>query len=87
MDNLQGFETWFFGSLISLLIIVLGFFLKSWAANMETIVKEHGKEIAELKATQLVHEHRLEVSYEARADGKKAFEAIMTKLGAMGSRS
>ena len=41
MENLQGFETWFFGSLISLTLLIIGYFLKRNFEKLEATQKEH----------------------------------------------
>jgi uncharacterized protein YoxC len=59
METFAGFETWFFGSLISILLIVIGFFLKRNLEKLENKVdgheaklNEHETKIQVLKSTE-----------------------------------
>lgn len=83
MDSIQGFETWFFGGLITLLLSSIFYFLKR---NFEQIQEE----IKELKTGHNDHETRIQLT-EQTVDqvnasvtrGQDAFHQIMTKLNAM----
>lgn len=54
MDTLQGFETWFFGSLISVILLTIGYFLKRNFERLEEKVDRHDISIAD-------HETRIAV--------------------------
>jgi hypothetical protein len=73
MENLQGFETWFFGSLITALLIIIGYFLKK---NLE----EMQNEIKELKDGQQNHETRLQVNEYRHSETLKLSNEILSKV-------
>jgi hypothetical protein len=76
MENLQGFETWFFGSLITALLIIIGYFLKK---NLEEI--QH--EIKELKEKHHNHETRIQVNEYRHSETIKLSNEILAKVRAI----
>ncbi len=86
LENLQGFETWFFGGLISLMLAIIVFFLRNGWTELREIIQRHEEDIRELKEIQSIDHHRLGIVEESTKKGQESFEQIMTKLGAMGSR-
>ncbi len=86
IESLQGFETWFFGGLISLMLAIIVFFLRNGWTELREIIQRHEASINDLKQLTAIHDHRIETVEKATEKGQEAFEQIMTKLGAMGSR-
>lgn len=83
MENLHGFETWFFGGLISLMLFVISFFAKSAWDDLKKIMEDQGRRIQSLERVTDVHEHKIESASESSDKAHKAFDQIMTKLNAM----
>lgn len=54
METLQGFETWFFGGLITILLSLLVYFVKKYLDRMETRLEEHDQQLND-------HETRLQL--------------------------
>lgn len=79
MENLQGFETWFFGSLISVLLIIIGFFLKRNIDTLETMVKKHDDMIND-------HETRLQVGEYKSGENIRLSNEILNKIRAITPR-
>lgn len=86
IDDLKGFETWFFGGLISILLGLLMYFAKNAWDELRGLVKKQGEDITDLKQLTAIHDHRLEDVDESIKRGNDAYERLITTLGALGSR-
>lgn len=76
MENLAGFETWFFGSLISILLIVIGFFLKKNIDTLEMMVKKHEEVIND-------HETRIQMNEYKGGETVRLSHEILAKIRAI----
>ena len=55
--ELQDFETWFFGGLISSLLLIIGFFLKRNLDKLEERLEKHDNQINDHETRLQVHEN------------------------------
>jgi hypothetical protein len=76
MENLQGFETWFFGSLISILLVIIGFFLKRNVDKLESMVQKHDDVLND-------HETRIQMNEYKGGEGIRLSQEILAKIRAI----
>lgn len=73
METLQGFETWFFGGLITILLAVIGFFLKRNLDKLEAMVQKHETQLND-------HETRLQISEYKDGESIRLSNEILLKI-------
>lgn len=78
METLQGFETWFFPTLISLLLIIIGVLLTRTFNKMESMMEKHDDQLQD-------HETRLQIQ-EVAGETLKTANAILAKVRKLSNR-